>query len=164
MSKPIVSTLTDSDTLKEAKAFLRENWEAGATCPCCTQNVKKYPRPIHGSMAYLLIRLYKLDRNNPDYYHVTQIYDKGKSNGSDDFSKFQVWGMIEQRTKEDGQKGRTSGYWKITEKGRQWVRGEITVPSHAYMFNKKCYGFSEDGVTIREALGIKFDYEELINS
>lgn len=28
------------ETLEEAKQFLRENWEEGADCPCCTQKVK----------------------------------------------------------------------------------------------------------------------------
>lgn len=157
------SALQDTATLGEVKAELREHWKTdGIVCAACTQLVNLYPRPIHSTMVYLLVRLFLLDRARPDFYHVKDIYDHRAGNGSNDFAKFKMWEMIEQKPKVKGQKGRTSGFWRITEKGKAFVRGEITIPLHALVFNKKCYGFSGQTVSIQEALGIKFDYDQLM--
>lgn len=156
------------ETIQEAKDFIfaDENFKGkGSLCPCCGQNVRLYPRPIHASMARLLINLYRLDYRESTYYHVSQIFGVTKhyKNGSDDFAKFKVWGMIVQKPKQEGQKGRTSGYWRITEKGKQFVRGEIRVPSSAMMYNKKFYYFDESRYfDIRDALNKQFDYRELM--
>lgn len=157
--------VTPTTTLQEVKDWLNAKFGIVPTeCPACRQNVHKYPRPIHGSMVKLLIELYRLDRQKQDYYHVSDIYKAltKKKNGSDDFSKFSRWGMIVQKKKMPGQLGRTSGYWAITPKGRDFVEGKIRVPRAVYMFNKISRGFTPETVDVKEALGSVFDYEQMM--
>ena len=51
--------LANIETVKEAKTFLRKNFDQGIDCPCCGQFVKKYKRKLNSSMAYALILIGK---------------------------------------------------------------------------------------------------------
>lgn len=153
------------DTLEAAREKLREAWRSNeqAECDCCHQSVKKYPRTIHSTMAFMLTRLYRYDQENPGgYAHVGTLMVKGQT-ATSDFSKLKFWGLVVEHGKdEEDSTRRTSGEWAITDKGRKFVRGEITVPKIIYMFNKKAHGTDGGEVGIRDCLGNKFNYEELM--
>lgn len=150
-----------TSTIEEGKQYLRKNWEKGVPCPCCGQMVKLYTRHIYARMALDLIDLYKLDRNNPNqYFHITEIEGNRRSGGGD-FAKLVYWGLVVEQKNDDETK-RTSGYWAITKKGRDFVNIKITVPKSVKIFDGKFFGYSEKHVTIRDSLGKKFDYSELM--
>lgn len=153
---------TEIKTIDEAKKHLRANWQKGVDCPCCGQLVKLYKRPMASTMARGLIELYKLDRKHPNqYFHIRQIGNVVVGGG--DFAKLVYWGLIvEQQKDESDDTKRTSGFWAITQKGRDFVNVKITVPSHVNVFDGKTFGFSEKHVTIQHALGKKFNYAELM--
>ena len=151
-------------TIEDAKNFLRGNYIKGCVCPCCGQFVKLYNRPIHTSMAKDLIRLYHI-HNNDDwnkYYHISKI--RTRTAGGGDFAKFLYWGLVKELEKDSNDASkRTSGYWKITDKGKQFVENRIKVEKHAIIYNSKLLKFSEDFVNIKDCLKDKFDYNELMN-
>lgn len=143
-------------TIQEAKQYLRQTFEKGSTCPCCGQGVKLYHRPIYFNQAFSLINLYKL---GPGYFHIS-AFSTGRTGGGD-FAKLRFWGLIaEQPNTDDGK--RTSGMWEITEKGINWVLGETTVQKYVDIYNQKPISFSSDQISIREALGNDFNYDELM--
>jgi len=156
-------------TIHEAKKELREHWLEGASCPVCNQYVKLYHRKITSSMAYGLILVYRYFRIHPEaeFVHVSDYLNTleidGAIRNTGDITKLRYWGLIDsdKTVREDGSK--RSGFWTITEKGKQFVRGEITVPSHVKIFNNKYFGFTGEHITIREALQNKFNYDELMN-
>src|SRR4051812_24310898 len=82
-------------TVKEAKEYLRANFNTGVSCPCCGQFVKRYKRRITASAAIGLIKLYKLSQKiNPEmYFHLNEIFSTGHWGG--DFSKLPAWGLTE---------------------------------------------------------------------
>lgn len=150
--------MTEIETLSEARKYLRENWEKGVLCPCCTQRVQLYRHKVNAQITKCLIQMYRL--NGDDWVHVLQ--DLKPSNRMYSLARF--WGLIEPKgdTPEDDKK--SSGYWRLTSKGVSFVLGQITIPKYAYIFNDKVYRFSPDQVTIREALTSKFSYHELLGS
>lgn len=158
------STLGDTNTLKEAKEFLRTNWEEGAICPCCTQAVKLYKRTLQSSMAIMLVNLYKLTKaTGEEYHHIIEMkrgYEKYISSAGD-FASSRFWGLTEEGTG-DKENVKRQGYWKLTQKGIDFVENNITVPSHIKVFNAKCYGFEGEEITIADALKKRFDYYELM--
>lgn len=156
-------------TIEEAKQFLRENWGGKIVlCPCCKQSVKLYERKITSSMAYGLILLYRYFRLSPHnaYVHIENYFKELKIASSirGDMVKLKYWGLIERSfgIRSDG--SFRNGYYRITEKGTQFVLGGFQVPRCVKLFNNKFYGFSEEMTTIKEALGDKFNYRELMNS
>jgi hypothetical protein len=50
--------------------------------------------------------------------------------------------------------------------GERWVRGEIGVPRYVYVYDNERLRFdreAEQEWTVRDALGSKFDYSQLMN-
>lgn len=151
-------------TLEDAKKLLRENWHVGLDCPACTQYVKKYERKLNTGITLFLIGLYRIDPEGINYHHAKEVLERiGAFTTSRDYSILEYWKLIEPELNTDEEK-RTSGYWKITQLGRDFVEGKETVLSHAQIFNNKGYGLVGAPIDIRTALGNKFNYEELMQS
>lgn len=151
------------NTLVEVKDYLKENWKQGCLCPACTQNVKLYRRSLTSSMAYALILIYK---HGSDYFHVEK-YLKAldcPSSIRGDFPKLRFFGLIESREeiREDGS-GR-NGYYRITQKGIDFVNYQHHAPEAVYIFNNKVYPPETPvkEISIIEALKNKFNYSELM--
>jgi ssDNA-binding Zn-finger/Zn-ribbon topoisomerase 1 len=147
------------ETIQEAKQHLKENYKKGVKCPCCNQNVKLYKRRLGSVMARCLIKLSVMGEG---YHHVKDIVSGISDTGTNDFSKLRYWGMIEEQSNDDDTK-RTSGHWRITDKGRLFARNSIYVPMYVFIYNGKKQGFSVGETNIVEALGTKFNYSQLIN-
>lgn len=151
------------ETIEEAKNHIKEKWHEGVECPCCTQRVQLYHHKLGGLPLVMLCALYRHDfYNRDDYQHVSKM---DGYNGNGDFAKLRHWGLIEEMPKDpDDEVRRTSGYWKITARGRLFVENAKPVPSHAYLFDSRCFGYSEKMVTFSQALPKKFNYTELMQS
>lgn len=156
-------------SLQEAKNLLRDKWDDGVECPCCTQYVKLYRRKITSSMAYGLILVYRYFEDHPDmeWLHMTNylnLLDIPFPVKSGDKAMLRFWGLIEGKPEMREDKSNRAGYWKITDLGREFVRGVATVKSHAKIFNSKCYGLTGEQITIYQALTEKFIYSELMQN
>jgi hypothetical protein len=169
MSDPAKKSFFDSwasKTIEEARKFLRLNFDnkKGVNCPCCGQLVKKYARSITAAAAANLINLVAMYENNnyEGYFHITEI-GVGVTTGGD-WAKLAYWRLIEEQpSTEDGKP--SSGRWKPTQAGIDFVRGKTTVPVHAYIFDGNLFGFdTSKQINIHKALGTKFDYNELMKS
>jgi hypothetical protein len=154
-------TTTLFTTLSEAVNWVNENKMEGVICPCCGQIAKVYKRKLHTSMALTLINLYKKNENN-DWVDVKDFLRINKLKNSHDWTLLRYWGIIEEKQKGE-EKTKTSGLWRITEKGKLFVENRLEVPRHIYIFDTKLLGNSEQVTTIIDALGDKFNYNELFN-
>lgn len=159
-------------TLAQAKAWLRERFDEGADCPCCGQHVKRYKRAVNASMAYVLIVIYRWDRDNPDkFVHVPSLVAEASKDNPrraaavrGDWAKLRYWHLIAEMPDVERPDGNPrAGYYRITEHGRQFVRGIARVPAHVFVYNEKLLnGHVDELVDIKQALGVKFDYGELM--
>jgi hypothetical protein len=72
------------------------------------------------------------------------------------------WRLMEQQPgyRKDG--SNRVGWWRLTDRGRAFVRGEIKVPSKARIYANRCLGFTGDPWTISDALRHPFDFRELM--
>ena len=158
----------NANDLQVAKAtiFSKDIIKKGTICPCCEQNVKINWKKIDSQMAYCLIKLYRLTKAKPDveFFHVEDDIDVPLKVGGS-WAKLRWWGLIIQKPKEEGVTvKRTSGYWCITEKGKNFVKNIDTVQKYVKLYNMQCHGLDGEQVSIYDALGDKFDYVELMNT
>lgn len=151
------------NTLDEARDFVFAHWEDGAQCPCCDQQVKLYKRPLNSTMARGLIWLVQQAGTNRDWVEVSQDGPKWLVKAGGEFAKLYHWGLIEEMPKDpkDTSK-RTSGIWRPTFKGVQFVMLRIKVPKRVFLYNNEVQGWDDEQVNIIDALGKKFDYQELM--
>lgn len=161
-------------SLEDAKTWLRARFGKGATCPCCNQFVKLYKRPFNKSMAYVLLLMECYFRSDPaeEWLHVPSYIAEMVSDHPrraaavrGDWAKAKYWGLIEEKpdVRDDGSP--RVGYWKLTPLGRQFVRRQVKVPSHVYIYNGEALQRAvEDQITIDDALGTEFNYDEIMGA
>lgn len=136
-----------------------------AKCPVCEHTHRVYVRPISGEMARTLIMVYrhyfKYPYTKPVHIdHMLAILKprpKGNNHGL-----LVHWELLKKVENVDLKK-KDSGHYTLTPKGMRFVKGEVSVLSHALVYRDQCYGFEGEEVSIRDCLGRRFDYEKLMN-
>jgi hypothetical protein len=162
-------TELDAMTVAQARAFLKQRMD-GRRCPCCTRVVKLYRRYITTSMAISLAEIYRYFKQHPEveWLHVQNHLGEMKSHGArgGDVSKLRFWGLLERKMGDARKDGSAKvGLYKLTDLGREFVRGNTRVPKYVYLFGNMQYPAppGDPSVSFREAIGEKFDYSRLMD-
>jgi hypothetical protein len=127
-------------------------------CETCGHAITTYSRNLPKAEVPALIRLYHDYMNGIPH---TQINKLPQSSGHE-LSRFALWGLVEQIENDDPKK-KTSGFWRITGRGRRFVRCEVTMPLKAIEREGIAIGYDGDHVTIQQLCRMKgFDYQKLM--
>lgn len=165
-----ITEVTDEMTLAQAKEILRKHLDKGANCPCCKQPVKMYRRPLTSAMALGLLLLYKdnktYESQGDQWYHLENFFKAIPdlpSSVRGDVPKLRFWGLI--RAKEGGKDdgNPSNGLYQLTSSGKAFSQGIIKLSSHVKLYNNKFFGLSGNEINIHQALGTKFNYDQIIN-
>ena len=149
------------NTLEGIKNKVFDQMDKGTICPCCGQFVKLYKRKLNSGMAITLIRVYK--GNGREWTNIKDFLRKEKHTNSHDWTLLRYWGIIEEEMKEpDNEMKKTNGVWRITKKGEEFIFNKIKVLSHIKIYNGKQRGSEGALIGIKEALGNRFNYTELM--
>ena len=157
--------------LKKLREIINGVGKSGVRCPVCDQYARINSYNLTNRMLGSLMILYEhFDKTK--YHHKDDISTKalevlGKqamsSAVSGEFAKMKHWGLIEEAEKDENKDSRTSGMWRITKRGGDFVEGKIQVPSYIHIYNSTLYGFSGKMVYAVECCKNKFSYKELLN-
>jgi hypothetical protein len=163
---------TKATTLEDAKKWLRVRFGKGAACPCCNQFVKLYKRSLNKSSAYVLLLMACYFQGDPveEWLHVPSYiaemvadHPRRAAAVRGDWAKLKFWGLIEEKPEMRADGSPRVGYWRLTQLGRQFVKREVKVPSHVYIYNgSPLQRTVENMITIDEALGTEFSYDEIM--
>lgn len=158
-----------------AREFVRASApDKGCNCPCCGQYAKLYRRSLTSAMALALVQIYHYFRQHhwKGWLHVPEHLAAQKSvppriaagwHGGD-WSKLRYWQLIEPQPGERQDGSPRMGYWAITELGRQFVEREMKVPKYFYIYAQTFMGLDLPYITIDEALGTTFNYDQLMGN
>jgi len=151
------------DTVHYARQYVAEQASKpkGCVCPCCNQNAKVYRRSLNSTMARGLIWLYQLDPEGKMWTDVPKQGPKWLVSKGGTFALLAHWGLIETAENFDKSK-RTSGMWRITPLGRQFVERRVQLPSHVYLYAGKVQHFDLRKIYIDAALGTRFNYDQMM--
>jgi hypothetical protein len=128
-------------------------------CECCGRMAKIYRRKIHYALARQLIRMYKMG-GDKEYIHVTALIMPSVA-GPADFTNARYWGLIEPAYHVPDEK-KSSGKWRLTQKGVDFVQNKITLPEYANIFDGHLRELEGEQINIKDALGTKFNYLEMM--
>jgi len=79
-----------------------------------------------------------------------------------DESGLHYFGLIEEATEKRDDGGR-AGWWRVTPRGGLFAGDMIKVPRHVRVYDGNVQGYvTDEMITIRDALGNKFDYDKLM--
>jgi hypothetical protein len=143
-------------TVSLARKMVRKRMVKGCDCPVCGQTVRVYKILLNKGMVGSLI---EFGRYRGEYVHAPTVLSKGAIN-SRSYPKLVHWGLVVSKINED-EKKKDSGYWRITRKGRSFLRGKIFLPKYVFLYNNKVCKVSNEEVDIEEALGVSFDYRSI---
>ncbi len=108
-------------------------------------------------MAKFLCDLVRLTfQEGVEWHHVDRLLPK---NGN--YAMLRLWGLAEPSSKRTAG-ANAHGLWRATTLGVLWVREATQVPKHLFIWNGTVVGKSDDLVGVREALGTRFSYSELM--
>lgn len=143
-------------SLAQLRTWLLGKADEGTNCPLCHQHVQVYRRKINSGMARSLILMYRA--GGLDFIHLpTTIGARSREEG-----KLAYWGLVEEEKAKRPDGGR-AGYWRVTELGALFLTDQLTVPKYARVYNGRALSLDlSEKVSIRDALGTKFDYAELM--
>jgi hypothetical protein len=146
-------------TVREAHDWLWARIEKGAPCPCCGQFAKIYYRRINFSMLKALGNLYKAARRGHTRDGFEHLPPIDPSHG--EAARLAYWGLIEE---EPGFRldGGRKGWWRPTDKGMDFLRGGLWVPSYARVYDSKLLALLGRPWSARDALKEGFDLRRLM--
>ncbi len=152
-----------SDTLSEARAVYWGSADRdGSVCPCCERFGRKYRRKLNSGMARSLIWMLGASmRTNGEWVSVQERAPRYVLR-SREMEKLESWGLLARRPTEDDEDKRESGDWKITPLGESFARNKAKVISHGVFYNRSMEKFEGYPMSIVDALGKKFSYQELM--
>jgi hypothetical protein len=149
----------DDMSLGEARDLIVEKLCNGESfnCPLCTQRCKIYARKINKTMAKALVTMFLAGAVHK-FVHAPSL-----EGDTHEVSQLAWWNLIEEDPERRGDGGK-AGFWKITERGREFLNKEVTLPKHAKVYNGIVYDFDGDLISIDDALGSPFHYNEMMNA
>ena len=127
-------------------------------CVTCDRPLHTYPRHFNWGMARSLTRAYYYNRKIgwENFFY----FKDAKLNTHEEYPKLAYWGLLEPHAPK--QDGVTKGLWRITTRGRIFLREQCTIPAIAYIRLGAVVGFSEREITLREGIATRFDFNALV--
>lgn len=154
-------------TLVDALEWLLARINEGVECPLCGQVARVYAHNISASEAMGLIIFYRA--HGTDWGHAPSTEGISRLGGA--FARNALWGLLQESmgVREDG--GR-AGVWRVTPLGERFRNNQVKVQRTAVTYggarksedqeNRRLLALEGDEVSIVDALGDKFNYEELM--
>lgn len=150
--------------LQKYKTSLFASIKKGSDCPCCGQRVKEYKRSFNKNQAIFLRDLVKIYISDIQSGGNGWIHYSKMNYHSRDYPYLKSWGLAITRPDPNGRK-RTSGEWKPTQMGIDFVFDKIRIPKYIFTFNGKLTETMESkSISFSESFGEEFDYQKLMNA
>lgn len=111
-------------------------------CPCCGAKVVTYRHSFGKHLAAFLLALYRA--GGPAKTDDLGLTYAQRTNSQ----KLRYWGLARQVLNEQSKVKR--GLWEITEKGREFVEGKITIQRHAHVSRNSVLRIDGDPIAFAE--------------
>lgn len=134
----------------------------GFICPCCSQIVKVYRRHFNSNMAMALLFLYR--NRDKGFIHLENEMKAAGHQRCGDASYLRYYKFIDvkKEKREDG--SNRNGMYKISGLGILFCELKSTAREFFLTYNNSCEGFEGEEINIIQALGTKFNYNEILNT
>ncbi|MDK1290171.1 hypothetical protein [Pseudoalteromonas umbrosa] len=144
-----LNKLTIADA--QAKMYAEFDADLKTKCPCCHAVKRAYKRALTHSMinALQLVQMHTQHCVVREFHLETILKDATCHSGTrGDAAKLRYWGLIER-----GKRG--NGYYHLTEKGNQFLAGELAVPTHVTVYENQVLAHSDSTLVWNSSEGTK---------
>lgn len=164
----ILPTTTPNKPAHEMRLDVAKGMPDGTTCPVCAQRVKDYDRTLNVPMVETEIWLVRLHPIFGRFLHIP-TEAPSESIGNREYGRLHNWGLAKKLADESAAdanphepKQTTSGKWRPTQKGIDFVDGLIKVPKQLFFYNKTVIGETYEQVSVYDVLGGKKEHANLM--
>lgn len=118
-------------------------------CPHCGANITPFPQRLSTGLVGALIKAVTfVQAKGMNQFHLQKDLVSLSKNEYNNFQKLRFHGLVAKAKVEN-----KPGYWLITRRGGQFLRGELFVPKTAYTLRNKVIGHSNDLIGIKDFMG-----------
>jgi len=144
-----------TEAIAIVRAWMEPQLQEGVDCPCCDRLTRIYRRNLNSGMVRFLIDFYK--RHGTRQVSIAQYHVADRQRARhQEYEKLPHWGLIE-RTDD------SPHLWGITRLGVFFVTGQVSVYKYIWLKHGDiCVQRSAEQIGIRQAIGAKFNYDELM--
>lgn len=131
-------------------------------CPTCNRLLKTYKYKFSKQMAFSLIQLYKSTKNHTEgWIHGTTFFERWSKTKVRHWEYLRYWGLIERKLDQPADSNPSGvGYYRITEKGIDFLKGNIKIPQKCKYSLREVVGFEGAEISINEGYDEPFNFEE----
>jgi hypothetical protein len=126
-------------------------------CPACSRLVNISVHRLNDGLAWWLYQLVSFWRLDDRWYDYKELRDRGGA-GATSYALLKWWGFIESSGDRE-EDGRSSGLWKPTQAGCDFVDGLTRAPEYVLVFNNTLYGNSSAKIDVYQALHTRFRWD-----
>jgi hypothetical protein len=129
----------------------------GTHCDCCGQRVKYQDRRFRAVWAIFLRECYRKFGRDP--FKTTTPEFRDELPRANDWTFLADFGLMVNCT--DGETGRrVRGWWRITDRGEQFLQNNFAIPDMVQIFDDKVVGQSPTFVTFAQAVEMAGEFDE----
>jgi hypothetical protein len=133
-------------------------------CEHCDRLMKVYKYKILNSMVYALAIIYRhAKKTGEEWIHLNKFFDDYPLPSVRHWEYLQYWDLII-ASPEEASDGNPSGigFYKITLKAEEFLKGNIKIPKFCLHYRRKVIGMSEVTIDVNEAYKKPFDFEKFM--
>lgn len=118
----------------------KEDMKKGTTCPCCGRYGKLNMVSLSRQMVLALNWIASEGNRSALGWADVQGQAPRSILRARSYMKLVHWGLIKRRPSKKGEGPGHTGFWRATDKGLQFLYGDVAVPQYVYMYNRVCEG------------------------
>ena len=103
-------------------------------------------------------------RDHTEWLHVRRIFAEHSQKCPGDYGKLVWWDLAEPYPKEEDTLSNSNGLWRLTPHGRSFVERRRHVKKYVWEYESVAQKFGGEWITIIDALGINFNFDELMET
>lgn len=134
----------------------------GGRCPCCDRWGKIYPRSINENMARSLIWLCHAPVHEEGGFVDVPSQAPRWLIRSNQLPTLRWWQLVERDESKDPDR-KHSGHWRVTDLGRDFANGKVSIPKKVYTYNGEREGYGSESIHIHDCFDSHFSYQEVMN-
>ena len=127
-------------------------------CEHCGHVKKTWKKSIISTAVAALVRLVMVYGGKPVHLDKFNVVQKDRN-----VSQLVFWGLVVPAINDDTGK-RASGMWSPTQAGINFVNRKTVIQKYIITIENEFVGFDGEWIGVREALGKRFDYSELMKN
>lgn len=122
------------------------------TCPCCDRYAKVTKTKLNAVMVKQMLKMRVLaDRDGREFVKHKELVDSETGTNAC-LTTTKHWGFVQRGDESEELKGLSGAksYWRLTAKGREFLRGDIKVPKYLLLYHDEVYGETGEMIYVHQ--------------